>query len=168
MGFPRTWLLAAAIACVPLFSLQTAAQNDEQPAVQPAGNAKYGGLPVLPSCATFTVERGNPMSGPSLLLMKVDSGCVVPWHWHTAIEELMLVEGTAKVEMKGQSAQPMTKGTYARLPGRHHHQFTCESQCLMFNNIGGAFDIHYLDKSGNEIPAPQALQAVNEKPGSSQ
>ena len=168
MTLRRTLLLTIAIACLAITTLPCSAQNQEKVVVQPADKAKYGGLAVLPSCTTFSVERGDPTSGPSLLLIKAESGCVIPWHWHTAPEELMLVDGTAKLEMKGESAQTLTKGAYVHLPGRHHHQFTCQSQCLMFNNIAGTFDIHYLDKSGNEIPVAQALQAVNEKPGSSQ
>jgi quercetin dioxygenase-like cupin family protein len=160
--------LPLALALTAIVALPLTAQNDEHPKVQTADTAKYGGLPILPACATFTVERGNPSTGPSLLLIKSDSGCIVPWHWHTASEELMVVSGKAKVDMKGEASQALTKGAYAFLPGKHQHQFTCQTQCLFYNNVNGAFDIHYVDKSGNEIPTAQALEAVKEKPGSSQ
>ena len=165
MKFRHLKFVAVAIAALMLL-LPAAAQNSDQAKVQQADTAKYGSLPVLPSCASFAVERGDPTSGPSVLLIKAASGCVVPWHWHTASEELLIVSGKSKIEMEGQAAQPLTKGSYAFLPAKHHHQFTCQMQCLFFNNVAGAFDIHYVDKSGKEIPVAQALGAVKEKPGS--
>ena len=155
-------LAVLAIVCV----APSAAQTKEQPIVKSESAGQFGGLPILPSCATFAVERGNPMTGPSVLLIRAKSGCIVPWHWHTASEELMLVTGTAKIEMTGMSAQTVNKGGYVMLPAKHHHQFTCQSDCLFFNSIAGTFDIHYLDKSGKEIPVAQALSAMKETPGS--
>jgi anti-sigma factor ChrR (cupin superfamily) len=101
-----------------------------------------------------------------VLLLRMTRGCVVPLHWHTATEELMVVNGTGKMDMPGMQAQSLSKGGYVQLPGRHQHQFTCQSgECVMFDNVHGAFDIHYVDKSGAEIPVAQALQAVHERPG---
>ena len=157
--------LAAVFAVCAVVAITAVAQTPEQFKVQTAGTAKYGGLPVFPSCAAFAVERGDPNTGPSLLLAKVSTGCVVPWHWHTAREELMLVSGTGKIEMKDQAPHTLPKGSFVLLPGKEAHQFSCQSQCLFFVNIADTFDIHYVDPSGNEIPAAQAIQAVKEKPG---
>jgi quercetin dioxygenase-like cupin family protein len=75
------------------------------------------------------------MAGASLLLIKAKSGCVVPWHWHSAREELMLVDGTAKIEMQGQPARSLEQGDYALLPAKNHHRLTCQSDCLLFDAI---------------------------------
>lgn len=138
-----------------------------KPVVQGQETAKYGGLPVLPSCLSFAVERGNPFTGPSILLIKMQAGCVVPWHWHSVREELMLVSGRGKVEIANFPTHTVRPGGYVLLPARHHHQFGCETDCVFFDAISGKFDIHYIDKSGKEIPVIQALKAVSEIPGAS-
>ena len=62
--------------------------------------AKFGNFPVLPKCAMISVASGDPSQGAAMVMAKASSGCVIPWHWHTAREQLMFVTGTAKVEMK--------------------------------------------------------------------
>jgi cupin domain len=91
--------------------------------------------------------------------MKMTSGCVVPWHWHTASEHLIFVSGKGKAEMKGSPAAMLGAGDYVYLPGKMQHEFTCVAACTFYDSIDGAFDIHYVDKDGNEIPADQALKA---------
>lgn len=152
--FLRALLLVLAIS----FLNAMANAQEDKPIVNTLATSKFGGLPVLPSCATFAVQRGDPTKGASVLLIKTTSGCVIPWHWHTAPEELMFVSGTAKVEMPDSPAHSLTKGDFILLPSKHHHQFTCTASCLFFNSIEGTFDIHYIDKSGNEIPPEQALK----------
>jgi len=97
------------------------------------------------------------MKGAAVLLLKVKSGCVVPWHWHTANENLMMVSGSAKAEMSA-GANTLVAGDYLYLAGREVHQFTCISSCLVFDVIDEAFDIHYVDAQGQEIPVEQALK----------
>lgn len=48
-------------------------------------------------------------------------------------------------------------GSYALLPTENVHQFTCSSACTAFVTSDAAFDIHYVDASGKEIPAEAAL-----------
>ncbi|WP_346837014.1 cupin domain-containing protein [Microbulbifer sp. SAOS-129_SWC] len=167
----RDHRVAAAVAgfLVAALSFSCAAQQPEfsKPIARALDTAKFGELGVLPSCLTFAVYRGDPNTGPSLLLIKMTSGCVVPWHWHTAREELMLVSGKGKIELADFPTHVLEAGSYVLLPAKHHHQFTCQTDCVLFNAISGKFDIHYLDKSGNEIPVEQALQAVSEQPGKS-
>lgn len=139
-----------------------------KPIVQSWATAKFGGLAVLPSCSSFAVDRGDPTTGPSLLIVKLKAGCVVPWHWHTAREELMLVSGTGKVDISNFPSQVVHQGAYILLPARHHHQFACQTDCVFFDAISGKFDIHYIDRSGKEIPVKQALKPFSEKPGASQ
>jgi len=130
----------------------------DQPIANAAANAKFGGLPVLPSCMTFAVEKGDPMKGPSILLIKAASGCVVPWHWHTANEQLLFVSGSGKAEMKDGKPTTLKAGDFVYLPGKHTHQFTCVATCMMFDVIEGPFDIHYVDKEGKEVPPESVLK----------
>jgi quercetin dioxygenase-like cupin family protein len=145
-------LLASALITPPL-----AAQGPDQMPYAALASTKFMTLPVLPSCMTISAQRGDPMKGAAVLLLQVKSGCVVPWHWHTANENLMMVSGKGKAEMSG-GAQAMAMGDYLYLAGEQIHQFTCISSCLVFDVIDGAFDIHYVDKDGKEIPVEQALK----------
>ena len=103
------------------------------------------------------------MKGAAVLLLKVKSGCVVPWHWHTANENLMMVSGKGKAEMPD-GAHTMDMGDYMYLAGKQIHQFTCISNCLVFDVIDDVFDIHYVDTDGKEIPVEQALKPMAKKP----
>jgi hypothetical protein len=49
-------------------------------------------------------------------------------------------------------------GGYAMLPGKHVHQFTCSSACSAFVSSDEAFDIHYVDANGKEIPPDMAFK----------
>jgi quercetin dioxygenase-like cupin family protein len=119
--------------------------------------SKFAPLPGLPPCMTLSVQRGDPTKGGAVILAKATPGCTVPWHWHTAGEGLMMVSGRAKIEMKDAAPAPLVAGDYVYLPGKHPHEFTCASACTFFDTTEGAFDIHYIDKDGKEIPPDQAL-----------
>jgi quercetin dioxygenase-like cupin family protein len=105
------------------------------------------------------VLKGDPEKGPAVLLAKGTAGCRIPWHWHTAGEQIMVISGTGTTEMKDGKPFRMQTGSYASLPSHHVHQATCASACTMFVASDAAFDIHYVDAAGNEIPPEQALKA---------
>lgn len=142
------WLAAAAMT--------TWAQD--KAGVTTAAASKFAALPGLPTCATLSVQRGDPTKGAAVILAKATNGCVIPWHWHTGTESLMFVSGKAKIEMKDAAAAAAAgPGDYVYLPGKHQHQFTCVAGCTFFIVTDGAFDIHYVDKDGNEIPIEKAI-----------
>lgn len=148
-----------AIAFVLLAASTMITSAQDQAGVTTMAKSKFASLPVLPACMTISAQRGDPSKGAAVLLAKFTTGCTVPWHWHTATENLMIVSGKAKIEMKDAAAPaPLAPGDYVYLPGKHQHQFTCISACTLFAVIDGAFDIHYIDKDGNEIPPDQALK----------
>jgi len=101
----------------------------------------------------------HPDLGAAVILAKVAAGCVIPWHWHTAGEQLMFVAGSAKVDMKDGAPVRMHTGDYIKLPAKNVHQFTCVAACTFYLATDGAFDIHYVDKDGKEISMDEALKA---------
>ena len=137
-----------------------AAQSPDQMPYAALASTKFMTLPVLPPCMTISAQRGDPMKGAAVLLLRFKSGCIVPWHWHTANENLMMVSGKGKAEMKSGGAHTMAMGDYLYLAGKQVHQFTCVSSCLVFDVIDGAFDIHYVGSDGKEIPVEQALKPM--------
>jgi len=119
---------------------------------------KYTPVPDLPPCATAAILRGNPRSGPAWVLLKLASGCRVPWHWHTANETLLVMSGRGSLAMKDGPPLQFAPGAYASLPSHHAHQASCVRTCLLFNAADAAFDIHYVDAHGQEISADKALR----------
>ena len=124
-----------------------------------AATSKFTNMAVLPSCMTLSVQRGDPSKGPSVILLKCKAGCTVPWHWHTAAEQLMVVSGTGKAQMKDGKPVTVRPGDYMFLPAKHIHTFAAVTAVTMFDLPDGPFDIHYVDASGNEIPPDQALKS---------
>ena len=131
---------------------------DDTGVVRKMSENKFAPLPGLPACATLAVESGDPSKGPSVILLRGPAGCTIPWHWHTPTEQVMIVSGSGRVEMKdtGQNSV-LGPGGYAMMPSKHVHQFTCTSACVAFVSSDAAFDIHYVDAKGGEISPEAAL-----------
>lgn len=139
--------------------LVASAHAEETSMIRKMADNKFVAAPGLPGCATMAVQSGDPEKGPSVILIKGKAGCLVPWHWHSANEHLMIAAGSAKLEMKEKgSSAVLGPGGYARLMSKHVHQFTCKSACSAFVSSDAPFDIHYVDASGAEI-APEAALA---------
>jgi quercetin dioxygenase-like cupin family protein len=99
-----------------------------------------------------------------VLAGKLKPGCKVPWHWHTAAENLVVVSGSAKAEMKDGASHALASGDYVYMPAKQAHQFTCSTACTIYVMPDAAFDIHYIDKDGKEIPVEQALPSTVKTP----
>jgi quercetin dioxygenase-like cupin family protein len=143
-----------------LFCAFAFAQNDTMTYASFTG-AKFSNTPTLPPCMTVAAQHGDPFKEAAAIAAKFRSGCVVPWHWHTAAENIILVSGKGKIEMKDGTSHVVTAGDYLFLPAKHAHQFTCTSACTMYDLPTGAFDIHYIDKDGKEIAPEQAFEHSN-------
>ena len=128
-------------------------------AYKAAATTTFGNHPALPSCVTIAVQDGNPGNGPSIILLKVKAGCVIPWHWHTPNERLIIVSGSAKGEMKDMEALMLKPGDFVLLPAKGIHQFTALTEVQLFDLSDVAFDIHYVDSTGKEIPVDVALKS---------
>lgn len=151
-----------AVCCVVLAVALTVVQNaNAEDKMVYAGKAtsKFVNFPGLPSCMTGSVQNGDPSKTASVILAKATSGCVVPWHWHTANEQLMVVSGSAKVAMKDGAPTTVRSGDYMSLPAKQAHHFTCLAACNIFIICDGPFDIHYVDKDGKEVSPDEALKS---------
>ena len=119
---------------------------------------KYIAIPNMPTCATAAILRGNPRSGPAWVLLRLVSGCQVPWHWHTANETLLVVSGRGSVVAKEGTPLQFSPGAFAYLPSHHAHHASCAHTCLLFNTADAAFDIHYVGPNGEEVSLQEALR----------
>ena len=125
---------------------------------------KFVAFPGMPTCATGSVQSGDPTKGPSIILAKMAAGCSFPWHWHTPNEHLMMVSGAGRLEMKDGKPVTLRAGGFAMMPSRHVHQFACAAGCSLYVYSDGIFDMHYVDAQGKEISPDEALKAVKETP----
>ena len=138
-----------------------AAQDADQPLVSPKAGAKFTAIPNAPECFTIAVEKGDPTKGASVILARFAPHCVAPYHWHTPSETAMIVSGTLETQMKGDKAMLARSGDFLYLPSHHVHRATCNGTvpCMVFLTSDAAFDIHWVDADGKEIPSEEALKS---------
>jgi quercetin dioxygenase-like cupin family protein len=96
-----------------------------------------------PPCLKSALENGDPDKGASTYLLEAAPGCVVPAHYHTAEEQLMVVRGDVLTGMQCMAEKTLSAGGFAMMPSKAMHWFTCQSKeaCLMFVTFDRAYDI---------------------------
>ena len=117
------------------------AHAEEMAVLRKLSENKLAPMAGLPQCIAMAVESGDPSKGASVIVFKGTAGCVIPWHWHTPTEHVMIVSGSARLEMKGGNSATLGPGGYALMPSKHVHQFTCTSACSAFVNSDGPFEL---------------------------
>lgn len=156
LGMRFKVLLSLLFLCV-VFQLSQA-QDSSKPMYMASGTNKFINFPGIPKCATGAVLHGDPFKGAAILQLKVPAGCRIPWHWHTADEQLLMVSGRTRIGMKGGAPVTLSSGDYILMPAKGVHEFACLAACKLFLVTTGAFDIHYVDASGKEIPLDEAVK----------
>jgi quercetin dioxygenase-like cupin family protein len=96
-----------------------------------------------PDCLKVARENGDPDKGASTFLLEAGPGCVVPPHYHTAEEQLIVVQGDVLTGMDGMAEATLGPGGFAMMPSKAMHWFTCQSKgtCLMFVTFDRTYDI---------------------------
>ena len=102
-------------------------------------------------CLRSSPETGDPGTGPSTFILKAAENCVVPWHFHTAEEQLVVIRGSVLTEMDGMQSSTLGAGGYALMPSKKHHRFSCgsDSECLMVVSFDRPYDIFWVKDPGN-------------------
>jgi quercetin dioxygenase-like cupin family protein len=97
-------------------------------------------------CLASAVETGDPAKGPSTIILKAPENCVIPWHYHTAEEQLIVIQGKVPTEMEGMPKQVLGAGGFAMMPGKAKHRFCCQSKsgCILFVAFDKAYDIFWV------------------------
>ena len=69
----------------------------------------------------------------------------MPWHWHTAQEQLIVVAGEVMAEMIDHPPTLLGPGGFAAMGGHMAHQFTCQGRdaCVVFVIFDRAYDIRW-------------------------
>jgi quercetin dioxygenase-like cupin family protein len=126
------------------------AQTAKQGMANPISNVKFEKDADV-GCLSSAMENGNPDSGPSTVILKVPPDCPVPWHYHTAEEQLMVVQGNVLTEMEGVPPSTLGPGGFAVMQSKEKHQFSCKSKsaCLLFVTFDRAYDIFWVKEAGS-------------------
>jgi quercetin dioxygenase-like cupin family protein len=118
------------------------AQSPEHGIVRPLSNVKFAPDDDV-KCLADVLEKGDPAAGASTFLLKAAPNCVVPAHYHTAQEQLIVVRGDVLTGMKDMAPLILGPGGFAMMPSKQVHWFTCTSKdgCLMFVTFDRTYDI---------------------------
>ena len=101
----------------------------EDPGIQ------WGGCPpFLPTGCAIAVLHGDPSKENVDVFLKVPARSVIPPHWHTSAERMVLVSGEMHVTYDGQETAVLLAGHYAYGPARVPHKAACVSDipCVLF------------------------------------
>jgi len=138
LGFVPLVILLVAVGA----SSRAQGQNSPHGTVTPLASANLV-FDGQPACLKVARENGDPDLGPSTFLLEAPSGCVVPAHYHTAEEQLMVIRGNVLTGMDGMAEATLGPGGFAMMPSKAMHWFTCKSKdtCLMFVTFDRKYDI---------------------------
>jgi quercetin dioxygenase-like cupin family protein len=136
------WIPAACLAV--FISGAALAKDSATGSIKPLLSVKFSPDNDV-KCLLSAVETGDPTTGRSTLILKASPGCVVPWHFHTAEEQLIIISGTVLAEMTDHQPTRLRRGGFAMMAGHMPHQFTCQgkSACLMVVAFDRAYDIFW-------------------------
>ncbi len=123
-------LLAGAFAGASVFA-------QEPPLTQTAKDPKlkWGPCPpFLPKGCGIAVLHGDPAKNNADIFFKVPANSVIPSHWHTSAERMVLVSGELHVTYDGHKTAVLKPGTYAYGPAKLPHKAECKNAgpCVLF------------------------------------
>ena len=124
-------LLLAGASAAALVSAQ------ELPITRSAKDAelKWGPCPpFLPKGCEIAVLHGDPAKNNADIFFKVPANSVLPRHWHTSAERMVLVSGELHVTYDGHKTAVLKPGTYAYGPAKLPHKAECRKAgpCVLF------------------------------------
>jgi quercetin dioxygenase-like cupin family protein len=139
--------LSAVIASAQTATPGVAKPDLKQGLVKALADVKFAGDDT--KCLRSATENGDPDTGPSTLILKAAPGCKVPWHFHTAEEQLIVTQGSVQAEMDGMAAATLNAGGFAMMPSKVKHRFSCQSktECVMFVTFDRKYDIVWVKDS---------------------
>ena len=116
--------LISGLLLATLFAM-TPATGQEAPLARTTKDAqlKWGPCPAfLPKGCEIAVLHGDPAKNNADIFFKVPANSVIPRHWHTSAERMVLVSGELHVTYDGHKAVVLKPGTYAYGPAKLPHK----------------------------------------------
>jgi quercetin dioxygenase-like cupin family protein len=123
-------LVAASIAAFPALAQDVPLTRTTKDA-----QLKWGPCPeFLPKGCQIAVLHGDPSKNNADVFFKVPANSVIPRHWHTSAERMVLVSGELHVTYDGHKTTVLKPGTYAYGPPKMPHKAECKKAgpCILF------------------------------------
>lgn len=98
--------------------------------------------PIFPAGCSIAVLHGDPSKPNADVFLRVPSKYVIPAHWHTSAERMVLATGRMEVTYEGQPSTTLDVGSYAYGPAKRPHKAVCLSDdpCTLFIAFEAAVD----------------------------
>jgi quercetin dioxygenase-like cupin family protein len=143
--FRKLFSLAPFVLLFLAAAASLSSQEQRHGVVRPLSDVKFQPDDDV-KCLDSTLENGDPAKGASTFILRAAPNCLVPWHYHTAEEQLIVVSGDVEAGMGGVSPRVLQAGGFAMMPGKEKHWFSCKSKagCLMFVTFDRAYDIFWV------------------------
>jgi len=96
---------------------------------------QWGPCPeFLPAGCAIAVLHGDPAKDNVDVFFKLPGNSMLPLHWHTSAERMVLVSGELRVSYQGQDEVALKPGMYAYGPAKLAHHGVCASAepCVLF------------------------------------
>jgi quercetin dioxygenase-like cupin family protein len=148
-----SWTLAACLAVfisgAALADGAALAEDTARGTIKSLSSVKFSSVKFSPDndvkCLLSALETGDPTTGRSTLILKASPGCVVPWHFHTAEEQLTIISSTVLAEMADHQPTRLGPGGFATMGSHMPHRVTCQGKfaCLMIVAFDRAYDIYW-------------------------
>lgn len=130
LGLTAWLLLAGTLAGVPV-----SAQEPPLTRAPQDSKLKWGPCPpFLPKGCEISVLHGDPAKNNADIFFKVPANSILPRHWHTSAERMVLVSGELHVTYDGHKTAVLKPGTYAYGPPKLPHKAECKNAgpCVLF------------------------------------
>lgn len=144
-GFTKRLVMTAlALALVAAWAV-VVAPAQEQALARSAQDAQlqWGPCPpFMPSGCGLAVLHGDPAKPNVDVFLTLPANAVIPEHWHTSAERMVLVAGELSVTYKGQAKVVLKPGMYAYGPAKLPHSASCggSASCVLFIAFESAVD----------------------------
>jgi quercetin dioxygenase-like cupin family protein len=121
------------------------APAQEQAVTRSAQDAQlqWGPCPAfMPAGCGLAVLHGDPAKANADVFLRLPANAVIPEHWHTSAERMVLVAGELTVSYKGQASAVIKPGMYAYGPAKVPHSASCGAgaSCVLFIAFESAVD----------------------------
>jgi quercetin dioxygenase-like cupin family protein len=110
---------------------------------------------VPPAGCAIAVLQGDPAARNADVFFRVPPGSVLPRHWHTSAERMVLVAGELHLTYDGQATQVARPGTYIYGPAKLPHEGRCApaGACVLFIAFEEPIDAVPLERTTARAPA---------------
>ena len=139
----RSLLIAAVVACAAAGPTMAADPGSGRAFADPG--LTWNACPdFLPEGCGIAILGGDPAGDDADVFFRVPGGSILPLHWHSSAERMVLVGGRLRVAYEGQAPMLLVPGQYARGAARAPPSAVCESAepCVLFIAFDGPLDAH--------------------------